>query len=235
MVDGNTETSTERRIIFNPEIPGPRVAGARDEWRVLIDIAKRVSPEFTDKIGFPSTEEIREEIARAIPYYDGIQNFKKKGDQIQYGGELLCKGGQFNTADGKAHFTPVIPPQRTIPEGWFQLTTRRGKQFNSMVFGNKDILSGSLRDEVIMSADDMERLSVRERDPVIVRSETGEFQGIVHEGRISNGTVMMFWPEANVLIRRGVLDSECGIPAYRDEVVQVLPMQPLQETTVSGQ
>ena len=29
---GGTETSTERRIIFSPEIPGRRIGSARPEW-----------------------------------------------------------------------------------------------------------------------------------------------------------------------------------------------------------
>jgi predicted molibdopterin-dependent oxidoreductase YjgC len=32
---GGTETSTERRILFSPEIPGRRIAEARPEWEVL--------------------------------------------------------------------------------------------------------------------------------------------------------------------------------------------------------
>ncbi|MFT7582698.1 MAG: molybdopterin-dependent oxidoreductase alpha subunit, partial [Myxococcota bacterium] len=35
---GCTETSTERRIIFSPEIKGPRIPGVRDEWQVLLDL-----------------------------------------------------------------------------------------------------------------------------------------------------------------------------------------------------
>src|SRR5437899_12190730 len=31
---GGTETATERRIIYSPEIPGPRPAEARDEWEI---------------------------------------------------------------------------------------------------------------------------------------------------------------------------------------------------------
>ncbi len=42
---GVTETSTERRVILSPEIPGPRVDEARPEWEVLLDLARRVRPE----------------------------------------------------------------------------------------------------------------------------------------------------------------------------------------------
>ena len=42
---GVTETSTERRVILSPEIPGPRIEEARPEWEVLLDLARRVRPE----------------------------------------------------------------------------------------------------------------------------------------------------------------------------------------------
>jgi molybdopterin-dependent oxidoreductase alpha subunit len=225
MVGGNTETSTERRIIFNPEIPGPRISDARDEWRVLIDIAKRVKPEIASKIDFKSTSQIREEIASVVPFYNGIQNLNKKGDSFQYGGERLCENGKFNTEDGKAHFIPVTPPQKEITDGWFQLSTRRGKQFNSATFGNREALAGANRDNVIMSKIDMQSLNIKNGDTVLVKSETGELKRRALSGDIQSGTVMMYWPEANVLIRRGVTDPECGIPAYRDEVVKVIPLR----------
>ncbi|RMI04881.1 MAG: formate dehydrogenase, partial [Calditrichaeota bacterium] len=223
MAGGNTETTTERRIIFNPEIPGPRIPGARDEWRVLVEIARRVKPESGDRIAFASTAEIREEIARAVPLYEGIQHLARKGDQFQWGGERLGEGGKFGTPDGKAHFAPVMPPQMEIPEGRFVLTTRRGRQFNSIEFADRDSLAGTDRRAVILSREDMQRLGLRPGDPVVVRSEVGEFRGKAVSGPVYSGAVMMYWPEANVLIPRGISDPQCGIPAYRDAVVEVLP------------
>src|SRR6516164_4062968 len=35
---GVTETSTERRVIFSPEIPGPRIGEARSEWEVFLEV-----------------------------------------------------------------------------------------------------------------------------------------------------------------------------------------------------
>ena len=37
--------TTERRVAFSPEIPGPRVGEARSEWRIFADIARHVHPE----------------------------------------------------------------------------------------------------------------------------------------------------------------------------------------------
>ncbi len=222
MVGGNTETTTERRVIFNPEIPGPRIEKARDEWQVLLEVAKKVKPEQADKIHFDSTQAIREEIARVIPLYDGIQNLKQKGDQFQWGGAILAKEYSFKTPDGKAHFTPVEPPQKEIPPDRFLLTTRRGKQFNSITFHEIDTMVGESRDTVIMAQEDLHRLNIKPGKSIIIRSQTGQFRARVQPGPIQPGTIMMYWPEANALISRGVCDPDCGIPAYRDEVVQVL-------------
>ena len=42
---GGTETSTERRIIFSPEIPGRRIGSARPEWQVFGDVMARAFPD----------------------------------------------------------------------------------------------------------------------------------------------------------------------------------------------
>ncbi len=223
MAGGNTETTTERRVIFNPEIPGPRLPGARDEWRVLSDLARRVRPDLAERVTFASTAAIRDEIARVIPFYDGIQHLGRKGDQFQWGGPRLAEGGRFATPDGRAHFTPLWPPQVTVPPGHFRLTTRRGKQFNSMIFRDRDVFTGAARDAAILAPADMERLGVRPSDRVLVRSATGQLWCRAWPGRVVPGTVVLFWPEANGLIRWGDCDPECGIPAYRDEVVEVVP------------
>ena len=41
---GGTETTTERRIVFSPEIPR-RVGEARSEWRLFADVVSRVRPD----------------------------------------------------------------------------------------------------------------------------------------------------------------------------------------------
>ena len=41
---GGTITSTERRIRFSPEIPGPRIGEARSEWEIIADLAEQILP-----------------------------------------------------------------------------------------------------------------------------------------------------------------------------------------------
>ena len=71
-----------------------------------------------------------------MPFYDGIQRLRTTGDQVQWGGPRLCDGWVFPTPDGKARFHAVAPPDPRPPEGRFLLSSRRGKQFNSMVFAS---------------------------------------------------------------------------------------------------
>ena len=39
---GGTETSTERRVIYSPEIPGPRPGDTRDEWEIPVMVARKI-------------------------------------------------------------------------------------------------------------------------------------------------------------------------------------------------
>jgi predicted molibdopterin-dependent oxidoreductase YjgC len=219
---GGTETSTERRIYFSPEIPGRRVGESKSEWEIFMELAERVDPEKRRLIHFDDGGQVRDEIAKAVPFYDGIQHLRKKGDVVQWGGTRLCDGGQFKLPEGRARFVPLEPPETQVPDGWFYLTTRRGKQFNSIVQADQDPLTGAARDHVFMSQADAERLGLREGDPVLLTSEVGQLPGRCKIAPIKPGNVQVHWPEGNVLIRRGVCDPVCGIPDY-NAIVQVVP------------
>jgi predicted molibdopterin-dependent oxidoreductase YjgC len=211
---GVTETTTERRIVFSPEIPGRRIAGARPEWEVLIETAARVYPDRASAIRFQSTAQIRSEIARAIPLYAGIEKLERKGDQFQWGGARLYADGQFATPDGKAHFFPVPLTGRDRPDGLFSVSTRRGKQFNSMVQRQKDPLTGASRRDVLMNAEDARSLSLSEGSSVCLRSESGEFRGSVKIAPIRSGNLEVHWPEGMSLLSSDKVDPESYEPDY---------------------
>jgi molybdopterin-dependent oxidoreductase alpha subunit len=96
---GVTETSTERRIIFSPEVRGRRIGEARPEWEVFLDLARRTKPDLARQLTFSDTEALRAEIASVVPLYDGIQHLHEAGDAIQYGGPHLCANWHFPTSD----------------------------------------------------------------------------------------------------------------------------------------
>ena len=214
---GVTETSTERRVILNPEIPGPRIAEARAEWQVFGELAARAVPELAGKVRFADTPSIRREIDSVIPLYRGIGELREGGDSFQYGGPHLPSGTDFDTDDGKAHFATVNAPDPVPDDGRFALSTRRGKQFNSMVQERGDAITGATRDSVLMAVADAERLGLGEGDSVQLRSEIGQLDGVVRLAPIAPGNLQVHWPEGNVLIgeRRS---PEAEIPDYNARV-----------------
>jgi predicted molibdopterin-dependent oxidoreductase YjgC len=214
MPGGITQTSTERRIMFSPEIEGRRIGEARPEWEVYLDLARRVKPELADRLTFTGTQAIREEIARVVPMYDGIQHLRKTGDQVQYGGEHLCAGWIFDTKDGKAHFSDVPLPDIDVPEGMFAVSTRRGKQFNSMVHEKKDAITGAGRDAIMMNPADAKTLGLRDGDQIVLRNEVGEYHGRVHLAPVKPRNLQVHWPEGNVILDHTLRSSESHVPDY---------------------
>lgn len=215
---GVTETSTERRVIFSPEIPGRRIGGARPEWEVLAEVARRARPALADRMAFPSTASIREEIARAIPLYRGIETLRDAGDQFQWGGGRLFEGGRFATADGKARFSEVALARRERIPGAFSVSTRRGKQFNSMVQHETDPLTGAAREDVLVSEADARALGVSDGDGVRLVSECGQFSGRAKVVPIKPGNLEVHWPEGMELLSESAVDPESGEPDYNARV-----------------
>ncbi len=218
---GGTETSTERRILFSPEIPGRRIGEAKAEWEIPMLIAERAKPELARLIHFDDGQAIRNEIAHAVPAYDGIQHLRTTGDQVQWGGERLCEttdaNGQsipkFATPDSRAKFSTIeIKPANN--DGKLRLSTRRGKQFNSMIQRRRDPLNGAHREDVLMNETDAARLGIADGDSILLSNELGELRGRCRFAPIAPGNVQVHWPEGNVLVKRGVCDPECGIPDY---------------------
>jgi molybdopterin-dependent oxidoreductase alpha subunit len=214
MEGGVTATSTERRVIYSPEIPGPRLAEARPEWEVFMELAKRARPDLAPLLGFSGTAAIREEIARVVPGYALISTLKEEGDQFQYGGPLLCQGWQFPTPDGKAHFSPVELPSREVPPGSFLVTTRRGHQFNSMVQGDADPHTGAARSSVLISDLDARDLGISDGTEVVLRSQSGEMSATAMVAPVARGTLQVHWPEGEVLMDRSRRSADSGIPEY---------------------
>jgi molybdopterin-dependent oxidoreductase alpha subunit len=233
--DGGTETSTERRIMFSPELPR-QVGEARAEWKILRDIAAAACPDRANLLGCETGWKMREEIARVVPFYDGVQNLRETGDAIQYSGPHLCANFKFNTPDGKAHFRAVLLPHtglHTVGRGVttapskgtngsnasngseiFKVSTRRGKQFNSLIYAEVDPINGAPRDAVLMNPDDAAGLHLIQNDRIALTNELGRYEGRVFLAPIARGNLQIYWPEGNVIIRRGVTDPAGGVPDY---------------------
>lgn len=214
---GGTQTSTERRIMFSPEIPR-QVGEARSEWRIFRQLADAVNAAGAAALGCDDGAAIRAEIARVVPAYDGIQGLAEAGDAVQYGGPHLCAGGVFPTAGGRACFVPVALPRARRRPGWFTVSTRRGRQFNSLIYDRVDPINAAPRDAVLMNPADAAFLHLDENEPVKLTSDAGSFEGRVLFAPIARGNLQVHYPEGNVLIARGIVDAGGGVPDYNAEV-----------------
>jgi predicted molibdopterin-dependent oxidoreductase YjgC len=212
---GGTETTTERRVVFSPEIPR-RVGEARSEWRLFGQVAARVRPELADRFAWADNQALRTEIAQVVPSYAGIERLAATGDQVQWGGRHLCAGGAFPTPDGKGRFTALVPSAPELGPGEFTVATRRGKQFNSMVYAAVDPLTGAGRDAVYIDEADARALGAVDGTRVRLISATGTFDGRCKLVRLPARSLQVHWPEGNVLIAAGPAQREprSRVPDY---------------------
>ena len=177
---GGTETSTERRIIFSPEIPGRRIGSREPEWWVFREVMARARPgarasgRARGRRGDPARDRSRRAALRR--HRDAVAPRATSGAVGRTA--RLYADGRFATADGRARFAPVALRSRALPADRFFVSTRRGKQFNSMVQRDVDPLTGADRDDILIS-DDRPRphRPARLATTVVLRSATGVFRG----------------------------------------------------------
>jgi anaerobic selenocysteine-containing dehydrogenase len=158
-----------------------------------------------------------------VPAYAGIERLERTGDAIQWGGRHLCAGGRFPTPSGRGRFSVVDVRPPELAPGTFFVSTRRGKQFNSMVFAATDPLTGAGRDAVFIDHGDAAELGIRDGDRVTLRSETGCYDGTARLVRLPARTLQVHWPEGNVLVAAGPQHREpgSGVPDY-NAIVTIL-------------
>jgi anaerobic selenocysteine-containing dehydrogenase len=130
----------------------------------------------------------------------------------------LCRDWKFPTPDGKAHFRPVNLPNLDRAEGEFEVSTRRGKQFNTLIYAEVDPLNGAPRDAVLMNPDDAAKLHLANSDRITLRNQIGAYEGRVFLSAIAPGNLQIHWPEGNVLLPHGIVDKGGGVPDYNTRV-----------------
>jgi predicted molibdopterin-dependent oxidoreductase YjgC len=114
---GGTTTSTERKIFFLPQIARPRVGESLPGWRIPALIGRRALSNGDLLFPFGDAQSIREEMARVMPIYQGIENIRKEGDYFQWGGPHLFKGGSFRgMPDERALFSALELPRDAVGE-----------------------------------------------------------------------------------------------------------------------
>ena len=200
----------------------PNVKGLmRSESEVICDLAERV---LTDKpvdwSALRSHKEVRKLIAEVIPGWTDIGDIDETRREFVIGGRIL-HSPRFPTESGLAAMQPT--PLPSLDDRSLRLITLRSEgQFNTVVYEESDFYRGiPHRYCVLVSQFDAARLGIADGQKVTVRGEAGSLDNIeVVVGDIAPGTVAMFFPEANLLLK-GRVDKRSRTPAFKSAPVSI--------------
>jgi molybdopterin-dependent oxidoreductase alpha subunit len=205
---------------------GPaRHEGPRSEVETIADLAGRVlGPDHPiDWRGMQNTHRVREAIAQIVPGFEQIATIDQTKKEFQIPGRTFHVP-RFATPDGKARLKLHDLPDLAGGNGHLRLMTVRSEgQFNTVVYEDFDLYRGQdRRDVILMNPADIERLGLRAEQRVTISSEVGRLPNILVRSfeEIKSGNVLMYYPEANVLVPRHA-DPASRTPAFKSILVRV--------------
>jgi anaerobic selenocysteine-containing dehydrogenase len=170
-----------------------------------------------------STGKIREAIAAVVPGFEQLATIGQTKDEFYITGRTLHEP-RFPTPDGKARLHLHELPKLAGASGSLRLMTVRSEgQFNTVVYEDEDLYRGQeRRDVILLHPDDMRRLQLADDQRVTVRSSVGFMEGVLARSfaEIRAGNVLMYYPEANVLVPR-YADPQSRTPAFKSVEVTI--------------
>jgi molybdopterin-dependent oxidoreductase alpha subunit len=172
---------------------------------------------------------VRELIARTVPGYAAIAEIDSSKKEFEVAGRVF-QGPRFATATGRAQLAVTPLPELGLPDADHfgglaageqglvlnLITARSYGQHNTVVYKQGDSYRGMPhRQTILVNPEDLAACGLRAHQRVTVQGEAGQLDGIeLIPGSVRRGAALMFYPEANVLMR-AVSDPESGTPAFK--------------------
>lgn len=199
-----------------------RLDNVRPEVVILTEIATRLLPQSRiDFAAFRRHKTIREAIARIVPGMEQLADIDVAKREFHVNGRILHRP-EFKTSDRRARFvTRALPPAFA---GSLLLTTVRSEgQFNTIVYEYADTYRGMKdRYSVMLHPDDLSAHGLADGDRASLESAYGRMDNVtVRAFDIARGSVMAYYPEANVLIGTA-RDERSQTPAFKSTPVRLL-------------
>ena len=202
-----------------------RHEGPRSEVRILADLAQRTLGD-GGPIDWNVAEDhshVRGLIARLVPGFEKIGMMDQTKEEFHLPGRVFHEP-RFNTPTGRARFCAhPIPALAAGDQRQVRLMTIRSEgQFNTVVYEEHDLYRGQeRRDVILMNAEDMKRMGIKDDQRVTVSSEAGALTGVTARAfDLAPGCAAMYYPEANVLVGRAV-DPRSRTPGFKSVMVRV--------------
>ncbi|MGB5596835.1 MAG: molybdopterin dinucleotide binding domain-containing protein, partial [Crocosphaera sp.] len=174
------------------------------------------------------TRYVRKLISETIPGYEKIAHIDETQEEFTISGRIFTEP-KFPTASGKAMMQETPLPTITLPKPQdfgvsmpfsgvvvALITGRSYRQHNTVVYRNDDPYRGMPhRHCILMNADDVQKAGLNNHQRVIVQGDGGKLDNIeIICGEIKPGAALMFYPEANILMKAH-LDKRSQTPAYK--------------------
>ena len=205
-------------------------ADLTSEVGFLVELAQRI---FGDEpISWRQLQDpvyVRQLIARTVPGYQEIEQIDRAKREFEVKGRVF-QSPCFATASGRAQLAPTPLPALQLPDvehfGGFAdgecglvlslITARSYGQHNTVVYQTADRYRAMPhRQTLLINPQDLLEHGLVPHQRVTVQGEAGSLDAIeLIPGSIRPGCGLMFFPEANVLMR-GVSDPACGTPAFK--------------------
>jgi formate dehydrogenase alpha subunit len=242
-----TNTNTERRIQMVRKAVEPP-GEAREDWRIIADLAKRVLSDGKRKVGkgthagweYAHTGQIMSEIAALTPSYAGVSHERlERGERLQWPvkdethpGTPILHVGQFVRGLGK--FMPVehIPPAE-MPDDEFPFLLSTGRVLyhwhgGEMTRRARGLLAVYDKALVEVNPDDAVRMGLNDRKVVRITSRRGKVEAAAWvTDRVPPGMIFAnfhFPGDQNAnLLTIAALDPVAKIPEYKICAVRVEP------------
>lgn len=205
-----------------------RIKNVRSEVTILSGLAQRLMPESPVKFSeFGDHESIRQTIAKVVPGMEELADIGVAKKEFHVNGRLMHTP-QFRTETKQASFVVhPIPTLNPKPEQYpFLLASVRSEgQFNSIIYEETDSYRNNAhRNTVFMSEPDMQNLKLNTGDLVNVVSANGRMNKVtVQLFDLPKGSLMAYYPEANVLAARTV-DPRSKTPNFKSLSVAIEPI-----------
>jgi formate dehydrogenase major subunit len=180
-----TYTNTDRRVQLGRKTLEPP-GQAREDWRIVQDIANRVGL----PMDYGSPREVFDELVGLMPNYAGLSydNLGSTGklypnpDPEHSDGTVVLFEESFGTDDGKAHLVPAEwLPARELPDEEFPFVLNTGRLLEHWHTGSMTRRSYALdtiepEAYVFLHADDAAELGAADGDYVRVKSRRGSIE-----------------------------------------------------------
>lgn len=238
--------STTGVVAQSHGVVDPVVSTLKSEVAIIGELAKAV---FCSLDGYVR-DKLYPDVAAQAAFWDGlignydlirdlieqtIPGFDNYNEQIRKSGGFYLPNGprvrEFNTTDGKAHFTLNTPTHHQLQPGELMLMTIRSHdQFNTTIYGNDDRYRGVYNERrvVFMHPDDIGNLGLREKQVVDLHSLYSGSTRTAHRFvvvpyDIPRGCAAAYFPETNVLVPIDSKAEKSNTPTSKSIVITLTP------------